>query len=78
MRMIFQRICKVNAENTSHHLGIYGYRLSTLNKLVELTPTERELELKLEQLRFMDNNFSIYVSTYKDHVHGGNRYSRGC
>lgn len=67
----FQRICKVNAENTSHHLGIYGYRLSTLNKLVELTPTERELELKLEQLRFMDNNFSIYVSSYKDHVHGG-------
>ena len=67
----FQRICKVNAENVSHHLGIYGYRLSTLNKLVELPPTERELELKLEQLRFMDNNFSIYVSSYTNTVQGG-------
>jgi 3-deoxy-manno-octulosonate cytidylyltransferase (CMP-KDO synthetase) len=67
----FQRICKVNTKNASHHLGIYGYRLSTLNKLVELTPTERELELKLEQLRFMDNNFSIYVSSYTNTVQGG-------
>ena len=68
----FQRLCKANnAENVSHHLGIYGYTLATLKKLVELAPTERELELKLEQLRFMDNNFSIYVSPYKSFVQGG-------
>ena len=67
----FQRICKVNAKKASHHLGIYGYRLSTLTKLVELTPTQRELELKLEQLRFLDNNFSIYVSSYTNTVQGG-------
>ena len=67
----FQRICKVHAKNASHHLGIYGYRLATLNKLVKLAPTERELELKLEQLRFMDNNFSIYVSSYSHSVQSG-------
>lgn len=67
----FQRIFKDNVEDLSHHLGIYGYKLSTLELLVNLEPTKRELDLKLEQLRFMDNNYSIYVSNYPDKVQGG-------
>ena len=44
----FVRTGKIN--NPRRHIGVYGYRLSTLNKLVNLKPTPNELELKLEQL----------------------------
>jgi 3-deoxy-manno-octulosonate cytidylyltransferase (CMP-KDO synthetase) len=50
------------------HIGIYGYAFSTLKKLVMLDPSNRELNLKLEQLRFIDNNYSIFVSLYKESI----------
>ena len=53
------------------HIGIYGYSFSTLKKLVKLDPSDRELNLKLEQLRFMDNNYSIFVSLYKESIQSG-------
>lgn len=53
------------------HIGIYGYAFSTLKKLVMLDPSNRELNLKLEQLRFMDNNYSIFVSLYKESIQSG-------
>ena len=65
----FVRTGKIN--NPRRHIGVYGYRLSTLNKLVNLKPTPNELELKLEQLRFLENNYSIYVTNFKgDILHG--------
>ena len=53
------------------HIGIYGYAFSTLKKLVMLDPSNRELNLKLEQLRFMDSNYSIFVSLYKESIQSG-------
>ena len=53
------------------HIGIYGYAFSTLKKLVMLDPSDRELNLKLEQLRFMDSNYSIFVSLYKESIQSG-------
>jgi 3-deoxy-manno-octulosonate cytidylyltransferase (CMP-KDO synthetase) len=53
------------------HLGIYGYKMKTLRKLINLKPTKNELIHKLEQLRFMDNNYSIYITTYKSEVPSG-------
>ena len=58
-------------ENLNRHIGIYGYSFKTLKKLINLDPSDREIEYKLEQLRFLDNNFSIYVSYYdRDIPHG--------
>jgi 3-deoxy-manno-octulosonate cytidylyltransferase (CMP-KDO synthetase) len=57
--------------NPMRHIGIYGYKMKTLRKLINLKPTKNELKHKLEQLRFMDNNYSIYMTTYKSEVPSG-------
>ena len=58
-------------ENLNRHIGIYGYSFKTLKKLINLDPSDREIEYKLEQLRFLDNNFSIYVSFYDRNIPHG-------
>lgn len=60
-----------NIKNPKRHIGIYGYSLKILSKLVNLEPTKNELKFKLEQLRFLENNFSIYVSHYKGNITHG-------
>ena len=57
--------------NIYHHIGIYGYSYKTLNEFVNLEPTSNELDLKLEQLRFLDNEYKIYVSKFDDHIQKG-------
>lgn len=44
------------------HIGIYAYRLKTLIDLTNLTPSILENAEKLEQLRWLENDQSIYVS----------------
>ena len=58
-------------KNPNRHIGIYGYSLKTLKQLVSLKPTKNELLLKLEQLRFLENDYSIYVSKYNGEVPRG-------
>ena len=58
-------------KNPKRHVGIYGYNFKTLNQLVNLDPTKNELKYKLEQLRFLENNYSIYVSHYKEYIPDG-------
>ena len=58
-------------ENLNRHIGIYGYSFKTLKKLINLDPSDREIEYKLEQLRFLDNNFTIYVSYYDRNIPHG-------
>ena len=53
------------------HVGIYGYCFKTLKKIVSLEPTANEKEHKLEQLRFMDNGMSIYVSEFNENILSG-------
>ena len=55
-------------KNPYRHIGIYGYSLKTLKELVSLKPTKNELSLKLEQLRFLENDYSIYVSKYNGEI----------
>ena len=43
------------------HIGIYAYRLSVLNELVALESSQLEEAEKLEQLRWLDNGYSIFV-----------------
>ena len=44
------------------HVGIYAYELDTLREFVKLEQTPAEIDLSLEQLRLLDNNYSIHVT----------------
>ena len=68
----FERnVSKELNDSVMRHIGIYGYTYKTLSKIISLEPTPNELEHKLEQLRFLDNNLSIYMSQYKGEVPPG-------
>jgi 3-deoxy-manno-octulosonate cytidylyltransferase (CMP-KDO synthetase) len=51
----------IDYKNIYHHIGIYFYKVSALEKLVNLTQTKNEIENKLEQLRALDNKMKINV-----------------
>ena len=50
-----------NSEHIYHHIGVYIYKTSILKKFVGLKQTSSERNLKLEQLRALDNNIKIDV-----------------
>lgn len=48
------------------HVGIYAFNADTLTEISKLMPSEYEKLEKLEQLRFLENGFTIgVVETYK-------------
>ena len=44
------------------HIGIYAYRNSILREIAKLKPTRLEEHECLEQLRWIENNYSIYLT----------------
>ena len=60
----FSRKAK-QVENIYHHIGIYCYSKSCLEKFVHLDQSKNEIENRLEQLRALDNNIDINVSLAK-------------
>ena len=59
----FLREVNVNKYNNFYqHIGIYGYSFKKLKELIALKPTHNEISRKLEQLRFLDNGYKIYIS----------------
>jgi len=51
--------------NIYHHIGIYCYKISILERFVNLDQTKNEIENCLEQLRALDNNIKINVALAK-------------
>ena len=47
--------------NIYHHIGIYMYKVSTLEKFVNLKQSKNEIDQRLEQMRAIDNNIEINV-----------------
>ena len=43
------------------HIGIYGYRTKTLTEICKLPPSGNEIKERLEQLRWLDNEYVIKV-----------------
>ena len=54
-----------NYQNIYHHIGIYIYKVSALEKFVKLKQTKNEIENKLEQLRALDSEMKINVVLVK-------------
>ena len=44
------------------HIGIYGYRHQVLQELIKLPESDLEKSEKLEQLRWLENGYSIHVA----------------
>ena len=61
----FMREIDNTKKNIYHHIGIYIYNVSYLEKFVKLEQTQNEKSQKLEQLRLMDNNIEINVGLAK-------------
>ncbi len=57
-------LSKVN-KNIYHHIGIYSYKVSALEKFVNLKQTKNEIKSRLEQLRALENNLKINVALAK-------------
>ena len=57
----FLRKALSNNKNIYHHIGIYIYKVSTLEKFVNLKQSKNEIDQKLEQLRAIDNGIEINV-----------------
>tara|TARA_B110000259_G_scaffold153187_1_gene173333 strand:- start:215 stop:955 length:741 start_codon:yes stop_codon:yes gene_type:complete len=55
----------INNKNIYHHIGIYSYKASSLEKFVSLDQTNNEKENQLEQLRALDNKLKINVALAK-------------
>lgn len=52
----------INHQNYYKHLGLYGYRTNVLLELIQLKASELELTESLEQLRWLENGYSIYIA----------------
>lgn len=51
----------INTAKYYKHLGIYAYRTEVLNKIVELKNTSYEICESLEQLRWLENGYTIHT-----------------
>lgn len=58
---------KENSEDYFHHIGIYAYKKSALEKFVKLAPSMLEKRESLEQLRALENEMKIFVKIVDAH-----------
>jgi len=58
---------KTTALDFYHHIGIYAYKKSALEKFVSLSPSYLEQRESLEQLRALENDMKILVKIVQTH-----------
>ena len=68
---LFYRAFDDRSVNPYLHLGVYGFRYEALKRFVALPKTENEVNLKLEQLRALDNNMQIHMVKSEAKIHLG-------
>lgn len=56
----------INETDYHLHLGIYGFKKHVFTKLVKLPVSNLEQAEKLEQLRWLQHGFSIYIGIVND------------
>ena len=61
----------VSAGNCYRHIGIYAYRVATLNAFVDWPVAELEVAEKLEQLRALHNGVAIHVAVSRESIPPG-------
>jgi len=61
----FRKNLSTKFSNIYHHIGIYIYKVSILEKFISFKQTKNEIENSLEQLRALDNNIKIMVGLAK-------------
>ncbi|MBL4820960.1 MAG: 3-deoxy-manno-octulosonate cytidylyltransferase [Gammaproteobacteria bacterium] len=59
------------ARNCRRHIGIYAYRVSTLNQFVSWPHSQLEIQEKLEQLRALYHGVKIHMEVASENVPGG-------
>lgn len=52
----------LNNDKFYKHLGLYGYKTSVLKEIVKLKPSDLELSESLEQLRWLENGYNIFIA----------------
>ena len=52
--------------NYFHHVGIYSYNYETLSNFISLPRSKNEISENLEQLRFLDNGYDIYLEQIEE------------
>ncbi|WP_147822087.1 3-deoxy-manno-octulosonate cytidylyltransferase [Salidesulfovibrio onnuriiensis] len=63
-----------NAMHSYHlHVGLYAFRMEALIRFGELDPSPLEQREKLEQLRFLEDGHTIYVTETRHTCHGVDR-----
>jgi len=57
----------MNGNRIFRHIGIYAFKTPILEKFIQLPPSNREKEKKLEQMRALDNEIPIHtiITDYK-------------
>ena len=57
----FQRKVLLNS-TCEKHIGIYGFKTDVIKEVSQLTPSKLEIEHRLEQWRWLQNDYPIYVA----------------
>ena len=58
-------------ESSFIHLGIYGFKFSTLKTIVNLPRSKNEIKMRLEQMRALDNDIPIHMVKSNAKMHLG-------
>ena len=69
--LYFSRACiPTGSKNIWHHIGVYAWRRSILEKFVKLKPSPLEKSEKLEQLRALESGMQIHTIVTSEHPIG--------